>query len=142
MEPKVTVTLNANGELVAELPGLNGARRHLILRDVASDLCRILQAQLSNKSTIGLDGAPTQGQIKHWEKHGIFADPQCPWCRSEGRFTGRKDKVQPIILSNYDGVVVRRLPPRGKARKAKAAPTLAPTLAPQIGSIEISADDF
>lgn len=159
--PQIILTLSSQGELVAELPGLNGSRRKLnlntnkksdeaianasqILRDIsnievdtisittankAEDLLnqltnkidaareaannianlisednticdillRILQAQLNSNSRLGEDGAPTEQQVKHWKKHsGIWGDPTCPFCISEGKFEPGKNRERSI----------------------------------------------
>lgn len=92
--PQVLVTLSPSGSLVAELPGMNGARRQVELTDEGgiSTLRRILGAQQSyTPQTIGMDGKPTQSQVTHWEHHlerrhadGTItigkSSPTCVWC--------------------------------------------------------------
>lgn len=179
--PQVIVTLSPSGDLIAELPGINGSRRKVdlispnsfveilsntiltlqairdkqdldieaskaakeaeksynektvrkarIARDAANMaslrlttlneniskletilakdettigvLYKILNAQLVSQSKLGEDGAPTNQQVKHWEKHGTqdeyisgryFSDPSCPFCKSEGRFEKGKNR--------------------------------------------------
>ena len=129
--PQMIISLSPTGELVTELPGLNGSRRKVILiRGEAEEKIRhILQAQLKNKIEIGLDGAPTQSQVKHWENHGIlcqdpnckknqngsrphsheslWSDPSCPHCKSEGRFEpgfNREDTRKLRGLSEYEAL--------------------------------------
>jgi hypothetical protein len=93
--PQVIVTLAPNGRLIAELPGPNGARRKVDLAgDCEATLTRILQAQLRNRIEIGLDGAPTQAQTRHWERHSIWADPSCPFCIAERGLKPKKDKAR------------------------------------------------
>lgn len=176
--PQVIVTLSPQGNLVAELPGLNGSRRKIELssparsdytqalansiqtleaiRDLselnqaASDrrakahetskpedillahqaeeiarsaslkaqnlnsciaalsslidknetacgvLYRILDAQVQNQTKLGEDGAPTAAQVKHWERHELFSDPLCPFCKAEGRFPTGKNRERAI----------------------------------------------
>jgi hypothetical protein len=132
--PQVIVTLAPNGTLIAELPGPNGARRQVPLGpDVGPTLLRILQGQLSSRVEIGLDGAPTQAQVKHWERHEIWADPTCRFCIAERGLHGRvKPKAvadKPVVVSKSNGVEVRRLSDKNrkalirradKALKAKA----------------------
>jgi hypothetical protein len=83
--PQVILTLNPAGQIVAELPGPSGSRRHLAINDLDT-VHRILASQLkSEPQTIGLDGAPTSGQAIHWEKHMdgdviVSEDEQCSWC--------------------------------------------------------------
>ena len=68
--PQVIVTLSPQGHLQAELPGANGSRRRVDLRadSAVKTLTRILQGQLQSKVEIGLDGAPTQAQVRHWAR--------------------------------------------------------------------------
>jgi hypothetical protein len=119
--PQVIVTLAPNGTLIAELPGPNGARRQVPLGpQPGPTLLRILQNQLSNRTEIGLDGAPTQAQVKHWERHEIWADPTCRFCIAErGLHPRQKPKAttqKPVVVSKSNGVEVRRL--SDKQRKA------------------------
>src|SRR5216684_3310511 len=95
MIPQILVTLSPSGELQAELPGSNGARRVVPLqRDVSTTLLRILNSQLhaGDSVEIGEDGAPTARQVRHWTNHKTFPDYQCPFCQSEGRFHLRSTK--------------------------------------------------
>jgi hypothetical protein len=125
--PQVLVTLSPQGGLVAELPGANGSRRRVDLKhgDAAETLLRILHAQLASRVAIGEDGAPTQAQVRHWERHQIFADPRCPHCRAEGRGAeATSSRRRPTLISDHGGVTIRRLPPGAKAkpkRKVKVA---------------------
>jgi hypothetical protein len=117
--PQVIVTLAPNGTLIAELPGPNGARRQVPLgKNPGETLTRILQNQLSNRTEIGLDGAPTQAQVRHWERHEIWADPTCRFCIAErGLHPRQKPKaVADKPMSKSNGVEVRRL--SDKERKA------------------------
>src|SRR5215472_3211214 len=71
---QLTLTMNPEGSIVAEIP-FNGGRRHILI-DSFESIRRILAAQLHrSQSTIGTDGAPTQSQVTHWEKHLEQADP-------------------------------------------------------------------
>jgi hypothetical protein len=80
MTPQVLITLSPDGSLIAELPGINGSRRQVPITSLSS-IRTILSAQLSRSpTTIGTDGAPTSGQVRHWEQHTSIPDPQCPWC--------------------------------------------------------------
>ena len=98
--PQVIVTLSPQGDLIAELPGLNGSRRQVPLRTneetVESCLLRILNAQVKQQTSLGQDGAPTAAQVKHWERHDIFSDPSCPFCKAEGRFPTGKNRERAI----------------------------------------------
>jgi hypothetical protein len=119
--PQVIVTLAPNGTLIAELPGPNGARRQVPLgSEPGPTLLRILQGQLNSRVEIGLDGAPTQAQVRHWERHEIWADPTCRFCIAErGLHPRQKPKAvadKPVVVSKSNGVEVRRL--SDKDRKA------------------------
>lgn len=110
--PQVLVTLNPQGELTVELPGV-GTRRQIVCRDgeIAGTLHRILLAQALDRTEIGLDGAPTQAQVRHWERHEIWPDSHCRFCLAEGRArpdhgqgrTGRRR----VLISECHGVEVR-----------------------------------
>ncbi len=191
MIPQLIISLSPSGDLVAELPGLNGARRKInlvanqqsnsaisfasqVLRDIsnlsasttgitdatkASDLLnllqnkmksaadaanqisnlenqdnticdillRILNGQVSSKSRLGEDGAPTKSQITHWQKHGalcedkdcvknkrgerphshemMWSDPSCPHCISEGRFDPGYNRERAVKgLSEHEAI--------------------------------------
>src|SRR5215467_7037917 len=70
---QLTLTMNPEGQIVAEIP-FNGGRRHILI-DSFESIRRILAAQLHrSQSTIGTDGAPTQSQVIHWERHLEGAD--------------------------------------------------------------------
>src|SRR5882672_8845991 len=43
-------------------------------------LLRILQGQLAGETEFDEDGNPSEHQIKHWQRHAIWADPSCPFC--------------------------------------------------------------
>jgi hypothetical protein len=118
--PQVIVTLAPNGRLIAELPGPNGARRKVDLTgDCEATLQRILQGQLRNRVEIGLDGAPTAAQVKHWERHAIWADPTCPFCISERGLKPGKPRSVTIAAGNGE-VTVRRVNGKDTAKlKAK-----------------------
>jgi hypothetical protein len=83
-------------------------------------LTRMLQGQLNSRVEIGLDGAPTQAQVRHWERHEIWADPTCRFCIAErGLHPRQKPKAvaeKPTVVGKYNGVEVRRL--SDKERKA------------------------
>lgn len=136
--PQVIVTLSPAGGLVAELKGRNGFRWQIPIdaTDAGATLLRILHVQLTRgRLRIGLDEAPTEAQIGHWENHGSFGEPGCPFCQDE-RATGQRAKGrrgalrQPEIARHgqgADAVVIRRFMPNGRevrtsdARNHKAA---------------------
>lgn len=113
--PQVIITLSPEGVLQAELP-YSGGRRHVPIEHL-DDIRRILSAQLRpHESTIGLDGSPTSGQVRHWDRHENrdIKDPDCPWCIAnelgidtsrEAYFRARKAlhnaraKAKPILQS-------------------------------------------
>jgi hypothetical protein len=185
MTPQLIISLSPQGELVAELPGLNGARRKVelqkesqfalacenaiecikafqsyqeleneynflagktthvgskeekeklmaetklnaaklklqsanstiaALQNVLSQndtttgiISQILEGQLTSKSRLGEDGAPTAQQLRHWEKHsGIWGDPSCPFCIAEGKFEKGKNRERSVRgLSEYEAL--------------------------------------
>ena len=44
---------------------------------------QVLLAQSRGELGIGNDGEPTRQQLAHFERHQIFADERCPFCRSK-----------------------------------------------------------
>ena len=83
----------------------NGLTSTLNSDNTFSDIIlRILEAQVSNSNNLGSDGAPTQAQVRHWEKHsGIFGDPSCSFCISEGKFEPGKNREKAIKgISTYE----------------------------------------
>ncbi len=118
--PQVIVTLTHDGLLKIELPGV-ATRRSIPLsgKDTEATLQRILTDQLTGHVAIGEDGAPTAQQVKHWEKHSVFADERCAFCQNEGRITRSKRKLRATIISKSDGVEIRRLAAKTKAKPAE-----------------------
>ena len=92
MIPQLILTLSPAGDLLVELPGVNGSRRQIPVTNL-STLQTILQAQLRHQTNIGLDGAPTARQVLHWEKHTIRRD-NCPFCRAEAAKTKINSKAK------------------------------------------------
>lgn len=122
--PQVIVTLTPQGHLAVELPGAFATRRQIVLntKEAGDSLLRILEGQARDQTEIGLDGAPTAAQIKHWERHQIWADSHCRFCLAEGR--AKPDfsslRVKKTVLVKKEGEVeVRRLKPgaSGLSRK-------------------------
>lgn len=110
--PQLLVTLNPQGELCIELPGEQATRRQVICRDseIAATLHRILLAQALDRTEIGLDGAPTQAQVRHWERHEIWPDNHCRFCLAEGRARpdhGQFRQARKVLVSSCNGVEVR-----------------------------------
>ena len=84
--PQLLLTLSPSGDLQAELPGPNGARRVLPLRgtpeSTISAIHRILHAQRNATGLsdlfLGTDAAPTSHQVSHWT-HSTPRE-RCPFC--------------------------------------------------------------
>lgn len=113
--PQLIVTLTPQGELAVELPGFMATRRKVLLRakDAGETLLAMLNGQLKDQVEIGLDGAPTQAQVKHWERHQIWADSHCRFCIAEGRakpdYGAQRQKRTTMVYKTPDGVEVRRI---------------------------------
>lgn len=123
--PQLILTLTPQGTLAVELPGFQGTRRRIDihLAEAGPTLLRILEAQVREATEIGADGAPTQAQVKHWEKHATWPSASCRFCLGEGRATPDHGRVaKPLLLSRGDGVQVRKLP-AGKSFKHKSLVT-------------------
>lgn len=110
--PQLLVTLSPQGELVLELPGQQATRRQVICRDgeFAATCHRILEAQQADRTEIGHDGAPTQAQVRHWERHGTWPDSHCRFCLAEGSATPDYSRVstrRKVLVSECNGVEVR-----------------------------------
>lgn len=129
MNPQVIITLTPAGELQLELPGVNGARRRVELGNnpkyAVETISRILHAQLRSEVALGLDGAPTEHQVCHWQKHAIFRDPSCPFCKAElsrARASDARDRKKRARLEiirlgqGSDQVIVRRIPTKTKGK--------------------------
>jgi hypothetical protein len=140
--PYIIVRLSPEGKLCMEQSAPNGGRRLTPLTNL-NQLRIILSAQLTySPQTIGLDGAPTNAQARHWAQHCgsdsstiIFEDPDCPWClasrigvdTSKSAFYAAKRELKRQRIEAQrkanphrmgDGtVVVRTLKPRGKAAR-------------------------
>lgn len=123
MTPQAIVTLTPEGTLAIELPGANGSRRKVELRhgSVEQTLLEILHGQLKSRVQIGEDGAPTQAQVKHWERHEVFGDARCAFCIAEGRTFGSNRSHR--VIASYDGVVIRRVEAkrRGKGQSVSSS---------------------
>lgn len=123
--PQLIISLSPEGKICCELPGSQGTRRKLDIATSAAGetLLRILEAQGRGSAEIGLDGAPTQKQVLHWERHATWASASCRFCLAEGRAQPDHKRVaRAPVLSRPDGVQVRRLPP-GKSFKHKTLET-------------------
>lgn len=114
--PQIIISLLPDGNLAAELPGINGMRRKVYIRPgrLEPDIIHALKSQLSGSTKIGEDGAPDVHQVRHWDNHGIIctdknckrktphshtsnsSDPSCPFCISEGRFERGRNRERAI----------------------------------------------
>lgn len=92
------MSLATNGQLQMELPGTNGDRRTVRLRDkTALDIIkRTLRELEQGQVIIGQGGAPTRHQVKHMELHTVFPDPRCPFCREKmiENYLKKQGKIQ------------------------------------------------
>lgn len=136
--PQLIITLSPTRDaLQLELPGVNGLRRVVPVRtqDLATTCLRILCAQAERKVQIGLDGAPTQRQVRHWERHDLFPDDRCPFCIAEGRTRAGQGRPGWRRTSEHtvgDGSIkVRKLLP--KSRKISASRQVSDSLADDLG---------
>lgn len=109
----VTVRLSPEGKLTLALPGfLNGSRDIVLRKDEAGEtLVRILMALSEDKTEIGLDGAPTQAQVHHWERHTIWADERCRFCLAEGRVkpSAQRFHKKTLVEKRSDGIEIRKI---------------------------------
>jgi hypothetical protein len=131
--PQVVVSLTPQGGLKVELPGIMATRRSIEIRtaEAGETLLRILLAQQQDQTEIGLDGAPTGQQLKHWERHAVWPSSSCRFCLAEGRATAAEPKrrSRQLIVEHGD-VQVRRI----KAKeKGKAKPQVTKKLAGELG---------
>lgn len=131
--PQVIVSLTPQGGLKVELPGIMATRRSIAMRtsEAGETLLRILLAQQMDQTEIGLDGAPTGQQLKHWERHGVWPDSRCRFCMAEGRAKGQhqRQKRQQLVIDHGD-VKVLRIAAR---KKGKSAPQVTKKLAGDLG---------
>lgn len=120
-QPSLVVSLSADGTLVAE-HFTNGGRHSTPLKagSAEADIIRILQAKLRNQVQLGEDGQPTAHQVRHWERHGIWKDPSCPFCLAEGSRPQRKRKVVTWEEIGSGGAARVRTLPQGSAKKLQA----------------------
>lgn len=120
-QPSLVVSLSPDGTLVAE-HFTNGGRHSTALKpgEVEASLRRILQAKLRSAVALGEDGQPTQAQVRHWERHDIWKDPQCPHCIAEGLKPQRPRRaLQWQEIGSGGQARVRTLPP-GSAKQLQA----------------------
>lgn len=117
--PQVIVSLTPQGGLKVELPGIMATRRSIEIRtsEAGETLLRILRAQEMDKTEIGLDGAPTGQQLKHWERHGQWPDGRCRFCLAEGRVTPSepRQRRRQLIVEHGD-VQVRKIKAKVKGK--------------------------
>lgn len=128
-DKKVEIKLDEEGRLTLLLPGFMNASRAVTLRtaEAGETLQRILRALDEDKTEIGLDGAPTLAQVRHWERHTIWADERCRFCLAEGRIKPSKQRFHKttVVEKRSDGIEIRRIA-TGKSgpRKLRSAKSL------------------
>lgn len=124
--PTISLRLNDHGALVIALPGHAGSTRDCFVSapdNLAMTLTQILQALASGRAEIGEDGAPTQAQVRHWEKHVwpemAWPDASCRFCIAEGLIKPTKPKIntKKVLAKRPDGVEIARV----SVRQARAA---------------------
>lgn len=146
--PTLQVSLSPEGDLLLHLPGAAAlGDRRIALREgftdsgesrLAQTLRRVLRAQADRQYEIGSDGAPTERQVRHWERHQLFADDRCPFCLAEGRLALSRDSLrkraaQRTVLSSYGGVTVRRIAAKGKGARGAAKVCMTSGSAAELG---------
>ena len=116
--PQLIITITPAGHLAVELPGHQATRRQVVLntKEAGASLLRMLEAQSRDQAEIGLDGAPTSAQVKHWERHQIWSDSHCRFCIAEGRAKPdysvmRQPRHTVVLKDGVNGVEVRALWP-------------------------------
>lgn len=121
--PQVIVTIDAEGQLVVKLPGLNGFMHSVVLNaaDAGQTLTRILSDQCLRLAQIGDDGAPTQAQVRHWEQHSSTSNAKCAFCQAEGLGASRQNQKQWELLCRNGDTEVRVIKFRDNLRKAVVA---------------------
>lgn len=117
--PQIIVSLSPTGKLKIELPGTMNTRRSLELLPGKTEetLLRILQAQQAGQTEIGLDGAPTQAQVRYWERHASWPDQSCRFCQAEGKAKadqGAGLRAKKKILFTRGEVQARIIPAKAK----------------------------
>jgi hypothetical protein len=121
----VRISHDANGRLCILLAGPKGQDREVTLFGKEETVCdtinRVLKARETGEYEIGEDGEPTEAQVRHWERHTIWPDSQCPFCRAERRGLPTPDPRprRGEIISDYGGVTIRRVSP-GTTAKSEA----------------------
>lgn len=134
LTPQVIVTLSLDRSgLQVELPGANGSRRVVALdsRHIFEHLLRLLLAQADRRIEIGLDGAPTQAQARHWRHlspDGGGPSDTCKFCLADGLISRGRAPRGNVIAIGDGSATVRRLSPRGKARQGSQQQRIRQTL--------------
>ena len=95
----VLVSLRPDGGLQVEFPAVAGGLRQVPLRDtvaspIGDTLTRILLGLARDARAIGRDGSPTQAQVRHWERHQIWPDDKCAFCKAEAQAKAMLQCVQ------------------------------------------------
>ena len=94
--PQVSVTMDASGALAILLPSAEGGTRTVIppLGKLEHALRDILQGLARREHLLGSSAAPTQAQLDHAEKHGVWKQPKCAFCRAEAAQAAALDVLQ------------------------------------------------
>lgn len=116
----IQISMDHNDELFIDLPGPEGRLRSVPIKETAhismSELIlRVLKGLQMDERGIGLAGAPTERQMLHWNKHVLFPDPRCPFCKAEKALGEMNEKRLKSglrrLVRKCDGVDVRHIPP-------------------------------
>lgn len=85
------ISLSDDGGLQVELPwSLTKEFRTIPLtaQGAYNTIHTILTARARSTTNLGSDGAPTQAQVEHWERHAIYRSSTCAFCRAEAKAMG------------------------------------------------------
>lgn len=85
------ISLSDDGGLQVELPwSLTKEFRTIPLTATGAynTIHTILTARARSQTALGEDGAPTQAQVEHWERHGVYRSSTCAFCRAEAKAMG------------------------------------------------------
>ena len=136
MTAEVTIRRSASGELMLALPG-SLKDREIPVTSLAT-ISRVLRNIETGEIDLGLDGAPTEMQVWHWEHHGVTKSTKCAFCRSElaSEMIGRGRASRPAFRAVSGGdVTVRHIPTQPAARRKCSS-------APKVQSSGVSAEEM
>lgn len=127
MRAIVRIGHDHNGRLCVLLAGPKQTDREVTLFGHGETICdtihRILKARETGDYEIGEDGEPTEAQVRHWERHVIWPDSQCSFCRAERRGlpSPNQSPRRGTVISDYGGVTIRRVPTGASAKGSRKA---------------------